>query len=220
MHAGIHEVGHSIQVAAAIRRALRRIEGRFQKRVGHAQLHELAEPPLVPVPAGDRLGHDRIVDHFVEDPVAEFLVARVGGHDPGQAEHPGADRVDRADRGRVELRDRPLEPPGHVGGRRRVAQEVGVELVAGEARRHAPAADQLGGHHEPAADPFAKLGRRVPREGGDEDLADPQVLGGGERLGHVGRDGMRLPGAGTGFDQRAVGKRSGGDVEGLDHDSR
>ena len=199
-------------------RAASRVEPRHEERIAEMLFHEFLQRFLIPDPwlCRHRLGDDRIVDDLGDDAVPQVLVTRLGGHDPRQPQHPRADGVDRADRGRVELRDRPLEPTGLREPVAGVEEQLVVELVGGVAGGLLAAEQQGGGHH-PAADAVAQLRGRVSRVGRDEDRADPHALVGGDRLRDDRRDGIGLPRAGAGLDERAVGKQAFRESEGCGH---
>ena len=199
-------------------RAASRVEPRHEERIAEMLFHEFLQQFLIPDPWLRRhgLGDDRVVDDLGDDAVPQVLVTRLGGHDPRQPQHPRADGVDRADRGRVKLRDRPLEPAGLGEPVGVVEEQLVVELV-GDVAGGLLAAEQQGGGHHPAADAVAQLRGGVSRVGRDEDRADPHALVSGDRLRDDRRDGIGLPRAGAGLDERAVGKQAFRESEGCGH---
>ena len=70
---------------------------------------------------------------------------------------------------------------------------------------------------QPLPHPVAELRGGVSRVGRDEDRADPHALVSGDRLRDDRRDGIGLPRAGAGLDERAVGKQAFRESEGCGH---
>ena len=207
-----HDRHRPLQPRPLLGRVFGRIEPGHDEGIAKRGRHEVGEPPLVPAVAGGRLGDHRVVDRLGDRPFEQIIVARRARLDPGHPQDAGADRMDRADRGRVELGHRPLEPPGHrqpQGGIR--GEEFGVQRVAALGHRRP---QEPGGRDEPAADPVAEFGSRVAGVGGDEDVPDPQRLVGGQRVRHVGGHGVGLARAGARLDDRARGERILGEIEG------
>ena len=187
-----------------------RVDPRLDQRVAEHRLHELADLRLVPAVVRGRVAHDEVVDHLFDDPVLLVGVGDPASVDSRGPQHAAADSVDRRDRGRVELHQRPLEPPDPV-------RDLGVGAVA-KPRRNLVAGgvcapQRAGGLDEPPADAIAELRGGVLGERRDQNLPDPQILAEGEFPRDDGGHGVGLPRAGARLDDQAVGERVVGEVK-------
>jgi len=127
--------------------------------------------------------------------------------------------VDRADRGGIEFRDRPLQTAGLYQPVLDAIQQMLVEQIVGLAH-DLPAPQDPGGRHHPSADPIPQFRSRVSGVGGDQNVSNPQPLLRRDRMRDVGRDRVCLARSGARLDQRAVFERMLGETEILAHARR
>ena len=190
-----------------------RLDPRLHERVAGRGINQPGDPGLIPLPTGDRLLDEFVVDDLGDDSRAHVLPPVTVGCHSGAGEHFGAHAMDRGDRRRVELRRRPLQTgrdrPRLAGTSVEQKLVEIVEPVGGRAAEHGCRG------HEPSSDAVAKLRRRVAGERRDQDLADGEVLVHRQGERHVRRHGVGLASPRAGIDDRAHGERPLGVVERL-----
>ena len=157
------------------------------------------------------VGNHEVVHRLIHDSGRLVGVGQRARFHARQPEDTAADPVDRRDRGRVELHERPLQPAnpgGDFGIRGRTlglgaAEQPGDHMVVAGVGLPPQGIGRL---DEPPPHPIAELGRRISRERRDQDPADPQIV----LLGELDRDdrrhGIGLARAGARLDDETVGE--------------